>query len=52
LFDWPLDEQGRKVRRGNDDANFRIAIMARDGSNFRELTLDRDVHEIGALEWR
>jgi len=26
--------------------------MDLDGKNFRELTLDRDVREIGELDWR
>lgn len=51
LFDWTLDEQGRKVWR-DADSNFRIAIMHPDGGNFRELKLDRDVSYIGKLDWR
>jgi Tol biopolymer transport system component len=52
LFDWSLDEHGRRVRRRDDDSKFRIAVMDLDGKNFRELTLDRDVREIGELDWR
>jgi Tol biopolymer transport system component len=52
LFDWTLDEQGKKVRRGSDDSHFRIAIMDLDGANYRELPLDRAVNQIGAVEWR
>jgi hypothetical protein len=52
LFDWTLNEQGRKVQRAEDDSKFRIAIMDDDGGNFRELTLDPSVREIGSLDWR
>jgi len=52
LFDWSLDEQGQKVQRTGEDNHFRIAIMDLDGSNLRELTLDRAVLEIGSPDWK
>ncbi|MEX0679714.1 MAG: hypothetical protein WD063_21775 [Pirellulales bacterium] len=52
LFDWALDAEGRKVFR-DADANFRIAIMNPDGSDFRELKLNGDVIFMGGdLDWR
>jgi Tol biopolymer transport system component len=39
LFDWSLDEQGRRVLN-SDAANFRIEIVDADGKNRRELKLD------------
>jgi dipeptidyl aminopeptidase/acylaminoacyl peptidase len=55
LFDWELDEKGKKVSRaGSDAANFRIEIMDADGTNRRPLKLQgaRFVF-IGSLgDWR
>ncbi|HUY92208.1 MAG TPA: M56 family metallopeptidase [Pirellulales bacterium] len=40
LFDWRLDENGKKVvRAGSDTTNPRIEIMDADGANRRQLTL-------------
>jgi hypothetical protein len=52
LFDWTLDEKGKKVQRPDDDSHYRIAIMDCDGANYRELSLDRAADEIGSLDWR
>jgi Tol biopolymer transport system component len=52
LFDWAVDEQGRKILRAEDNNHNRIVLMAPDGANAQELTLDRAVLEIDALDWR
>jgi len=39
MFDWTLNEQGRRTVGDPNDANFRIAIMNADGSNRREMKL-------------
>ena len=54
MFDWTLNEQGRRTVGDPNDANFRIAIINADGSNRRELKLAgaRFVF-VGALgDWR
>jgi Tol biopolymer transport system component len=40
LFDWIVDEKGRKTLRPDENANFRIEIMDADGQNRRQLNLD------------
>jgi RNA polymerase sigma factor (sigma-70 family) len=40
LFDWSLDEQGRRVLKTDESANHRIEILDADGKNRRELKLD------------
>jgi Tol biopolymer transport system component len=52
LFDWSLDEDGKKIRRGGEDNHFRIVLVDPDGSNAQELVLDRAVLEIDAPDWR
>jgi hypothetical protein len=54
MFDWTLNEQGRRSVGDPNDANFRIAIMNADGSNRRELKLaDAKVVFVGSLgDWR
>jgi Tol biopolymer transport system component len=53
LFDWQLDEKGRKVINPSA-ANYRIEIMDLDGTNRRQLTLQgaklRYVNALG--DWR
>jgi beta-lactamase regulating signal transducer with metallopeptidase domain/Tol biopolymer transport system component len=54
LFDWQLDENGKKTVRDPDLANFRIEIMDADGTNRRQLKLQgaKFLH-IGSLgDWR
>ena len=55
LFNWELDEHGKKVgRAGSDAANHRIEIMNADGTNRRQLKLQGAKFEfIGSLgDWR
>jgi len=55
LFDWELDENGKRVRRaGSDTANPRIEIMDADGTNRRQLKLQGAAFLfIGSLgDWR
>ena len=51
VFDWKL-EAGQKIRSIDHDHRFRIAIIDADGANYHELTLDRVVTEISAIDWR
>jgi hypothetical protein len=39
LFDWELDENGKKVLRDAGAANFRIEVLNADGTNRRRLML-------------
>jgi Tol biopolymer transport system component len=39
LFDWQLDEKGKKFGNATKDANFRIQLMDADGHNRQELKL-------------
>jgi beta-lactamase regulating signal transducer with metallopeptidase domain/Tol biopolymer transport system component len=54
LFNWQLDENGRKVGPVGTDANPRIEIMNADGTNRRELKLQGGTFVfIGSLgDWR
>jgi Tol biopolymer transport system component len=55
LFNWELDENGKRVRRaGSDTANPRIEIMNADGTNRRQLKLQEATFVfIGSLgDWR
>jgi hypothetical protein len=55
LFNWELDENGRRVSRaGSDTANPRIEIMNADGTNRRQLKLQGATFRfIGSLgDWR
>jgi Tol biopolymer transport system component len=54
MFDWQMGENGRRILRSPNDANFRIEIMNADGSNRRELKLaDAKIVHVGALgDWR
>jgi beta-lactamase regulating signal transducer with metallopeptidase domain/Tol biopolymer transport system component len=55
LFNWELDENGRRVSRaGSDTANPRIEIMNADGTNRRQLRLQGATFRfIGSLgDWR
>jgi Tol biopolymer transport system component/beta-lactamase regulating signal transducer with metallopeptidase domain len=54
MFNWELDENGRRVRRGSDNDNPRIEIMNADGTNRRQLTLQGAKFVfIGSLgDWR
>jgi Tol biopolymer transport system component len=53
LFDWEVDEKGKKFVSAVKDANYRIAIMDADGKNRRELKpADAKFLFIGALgDW-
>ncbi|HEV7223427.1 MAG TPA: M56 family metallopeptidase [Pirellulales bacterium] len=54
LFDWQMDENGRKVLRAASDANFRIEIMDADGTNRRQIPFKgAKFVDIGSLgDWR
>jgi Tol biopolymer transport system component len=54
LFDWEVDEKGKKFSSAAKDANHRIEIMDADGKNRRELKLaDAKFLFIGSLgDWR
>src|SRR5439155_25932748 len=55
LFNWELDENGKRVRRaGSETANPRIEIMNVDGTNRRQLKLQGATFVfIGSLgDWR
>jgi RNA polymerase sigma factor (sigma-70 family) len=55
MFNWQLDENGRKVNRPDSDAaDFRIELMDTDGTNRRRMTLEgARFLFIGALgDWR
>lgn len=55
LFNWELDEKGKKMMRaGSDVANYRIEIMNPDGTNRRQLMLQGAKFVfIGSLgDWR
>jgi Tol biopolymer transport system component len=54
LFDWEVDEKGKKFLRASRDANYRIEIMNADGQDRRELKLaDAKFTFIGSLgDWR
>jgi RNA polymerase sigma factor (sigma-70 family) len=55
LFNWQLDEKGRKVNRADSDAaDFRIELMDADGMNRRRMKLEgARFMFIGALgDWR
>jgi len=55
MFNWELDENGKRVRRAaSDAANPRIEIMDADGTNRRQLNLQGGTFDfIGSLgDWR
>jgi beta-lactamase regulating signal transducer with metallopeptidase domain/Tol biopolymer transport system component len=54
LFNWELDEKGKKISRGLEAANFRMEIMNADGTGRRELQLQgARFRFIGSLgDWR
>jgi hypothetical protein len=54
LFNWELDEKGKRRLSDPENANFHIDIMDLDGKNRREVKLaDAKVVWIGALgDWR
>jgi len=54
LFDWEMDENGKRILRDPTNANYRIEIMNADGSNRRELKLaDAKFIHIGSQgDWR
>lgn len=54
LFDWELDDKGRRVGRDPENANYRIELMDADGGNRRLLTpKDARFVFISALgDWR
>lgn len=55
LFNWELDENGKRMRRaGSDTANPRIELMNADGTNRRELKLQgATIVFLGSLgDWR
>ena len=54
VYDWQIDENGKKFLRAGQDANYRIVIIDADGKNQRELKLDTkaDVIWMGHSQWR
>ncbi len=54
LFDWELDDKGKKISRGGSEANYRLEIMDADGSHRRPLKIQgAKVMFLGSLgDWR
>lgn len=54
VYDWQIDEKGKKVLRADQDANYRIVIIDADGKNQRELKLDTlaRIFMISDPQWR
>ena len=54
LFDWQIDEKGKKFLRNGENANYRLVIMDADGKNQRALKLDTEAKIISIIlfQWR
>lgn len=52
LFDW-TEENGRRIMRSEDDHNYRVLIIDKDGKNRRPLLLEGlSVTGISGLDWK